>query len=153
MSSKLKVSVEVSQVAQLLYDALIVKRAVNLPSKLNIPQARETTMRAKIALYQFASVSLAISSEQKTDFAFRFLEQQLARVSPPKTALFSATKNFQRILGADKDVYQNWAREWLLDIGIDETDPAVLGMFTYGWVQHHLLAIETLNGVALCATS
>jgi hypothetical protein len=88
MSSKLKVSVEVSELAQLLYDALIVKRAVNLPSKLNNPQALETKMRAKTTLYQFASVSLAISSEQKTDFAFRFVEQQLARVSPPKTALF-----------------------------------------------------------------
>jgi hypothetical protein len=153
MSSKPKVSAGVSEFAQLLYDALIIKRAVNIPSKLNIPEPLESKMRAKTTLYQFASVSLAISTEQKTDFAFRLLGQQLSRVSPPTTALCSATTNFQQILGADKDVYQNWASEWLSEIGVNESNPAILGMFTYGWVQHYLLAVETLKGVALRATS
>ena len=154
MPTKPKVQVEAGELAQLLYESLIVKRAVNLPSKLKIPNTLEIKMRAKTTLYQFASVSLAIASEQKTDFAFRFVDQQLARLSPPKITLYSATTHLQRILGAGEAVgYMNWAKEWLLEIGMDESNPAILGMFTYGWVQHHLLAIETLNGVALRATS
>jgi hypothetical protein len=154
MPTKPKVQVEAGELAQLLYESLIVKRAVNLPSKLKIPNTLEIKMRAKTTLYQLASVSLAIASEQKTDFAFRFVDQQLARLSPPKITLYSATTHLQRILGAGEAVgYMNWAKEWLLEIGIDESNPAILGMFTYGWVQHHLLAIETLKGVALRATS
>jgi hypothetical protein len=111
-------------------------------------------MRAKITLYQFASVSLAITNEQKTDFAFRFVEQQLSRLNPPETALFSATTSLRRILGTHEAVgYMNWASEWLIEIGVNESNPAVLGMFTYGWVQHYLLVVETLKGVALRATS
>jgi hypothetical protein len=154
MSSGSKAQVEVSELAHLLYESLVVKRAVNLPSKLKIPAALETTMRAKITLYQYASVSLAITNEKRTDFAFRFLEQQFSRVSPPKTTLFSAETNLRRILGtADGVGYMTWASEWLSEIGVHETNPVVLGMFTYGWVQHHLLAIETLKGVALHPTS
>ena len=154
MPTKPKVQVEAGELAQLLYESLIVKRAVNLPSKLKIPNTLEIKMRAKTTLYQFASVSLAIASEQKTDFAFRFVDQQLASWSPPKITLYSATTHLQGILGAGEAVgYMNWAKEWLLEIGMDESNPAILGMFTYGWVQHHLLAIETLKGVALRATS
>ena len=154
MPTKPKVQVEAGELAQLLYESLIVKRAVNLPSKLKIPNTLEIKMRAKTTLYQFASVSLAIASEQKTDFAFRFVDQQLARLSPPKITLYSATTHLQRILGAGEAVgYMNWAKEWLLEIGMDESNPAILGMFPCGWVQHHLLAIETLKGVALRATS
>ena len=154
MPTKPKVQLEAGELAQLLYESLIVKRAVNLPSKLKIPNTLEIKMRTKTTLYQLASVSLAIASVQKTDFAFRFVDQQLARLSPPKITLYSATTHLQRILGAGEAVgYMNWAKEWLLEIGIDESSPAILGMFTYGWVQHHLLAIETLKGVALRATS
>ena len=111
-------------------------------------------MRAKITLYQFASVSLAITNEQKTDFAFRLVEQQLSRLNPPKTAVVSATTNLRRILGTHEAVgYMNWASEWLSEIGVNESNPAILGMFTYGWVQHYLLVVETLKGVALRATS
>jgi hypothetical protein len=154
MSSGSKVEVEAGELALLLYESLVVKRAVNLPSKLKIPRPLETKMRAKITLYQFASVSLAITNEQKTDFAFRFVEQQLSRLNPPETALFSATTSLRRILGTHEAVgYMNWASEWLIEIGVNESNPAVLGMFTYGWVQHYLLVVETLKGVALRATS
>jgi hypothetical protein len=131
MPTKPKVQVEAGELAQLLYDALIVKRAVNMPNQLKIPDALENKMRSKTTLYQYASVSLAVAVEQQTDFAFRFVDQQLAlcRLAPQKSELLSATKDFERILGIDAKVgYIGWAREWLLDIGIDETNPAVLGM-------------------------
>jgi hypothetical protein len=156
MSSRSKSQIEVSELADLLYEHFVVKRAVNLPSKLKIPEALETPMRTKIALYQYASVSLAIAVEQQNDFALRFVEQKLSRLplAPNPSELLSAIKTLGRILGtADGAGYATWASEWLSEIGVHETNPAVLGMFTYGWVQHHLLAIQTLKGVALLPTS
>jgi|ERR1017187_6553663 hypothetical protein len=154
MSPKTRVQIEASELAQLLYDSLVVKRAINLPSKLIVCKAIEPLMQAKTVLYQFASVVLAVSNKKKSDLSFMFVEKQLTLHYTRSLKVSSAIKDFKRIVGKkEKEMYIRWARDWLSEIGAHEIDPAILFIFTYGWRQHYLLAAATLDRIALRPTS
>src|ERR1700722_4405682 len=147
MALEPKAEVTADELAQILYESMIAKRCVNMPSDLVVSPEYQSAFQCKITDYQFASVALAVAYE--TDLAFRLVEQQLNSRGLNEDRLV-AIETLKPILSSNEPAaFSRWARTWLREIGIKETNPTVLVKFTYGWKQHHELAVETLKNTAI----
>ena len=39
----------------------------------------------------------------------------------------------------------SWARKWLLNVGVDESNPATLALFALNWMDYYILITKSLK--------
>jgi hypothetical protein len=103
--------------------------------KLKLPKHIKPLFFAKLRVYHEASIlRVLLTDSQKNNTLLREFEKQLFGTTwtPTAATKLDALKIAVRSLDElflDSNKAGTWARSWLLDIGYDETNPAVLLAF------------------------
>jgi hypothetical protein len=110
--------------------------------------------REKSDRYKLGSVLLALAREEQKDPRFSAVREELERHAFPSTpeegaalaGIKSAMHDLSALLFPDSQRREmSWARNWLLDIGIDETNPATLTLIATYWLDYHIVASKALQ--------
>jgi hypothetical protein len=115
------------------------------------------TIAHQLRLYQFASVFLAVLDAERRDPAFRQVRESLERYYFPPTFAQGAHK-LEQVRSAMADLAAliqpngqsqaiSGARNWLTRIGVEESNPATLGMFALRWPHHFVAVAKSLRQV------
>jgi hypothetical protein len=103
--------------------------------KLELPKHIKPLFFAKLRVYYEASIlRVLLTDSQKNNTLLREFEKRLFGTTwtPAAATKLDALKVAMRSLDElflDSNKVMTWARRWLLDIGYDETNPAVLFAF------------------------
>ncbi len=102
----------------------------------------------KARLYGKAVILLVLAMEEKKSAGFASVREHFERLVFPSSqekgqAIFAdiktAMRGFNSLLEEKKEM--SWARTWLHDTGVSETNPAALALFASYWMD--LFAIVT----------
>jgi len=70
-------------------------------------------------------------------------------------AVECAAADYARLLYANREVNRallfEWSREWLREVGIDETNPATLFKVGYTWMNYHLTVAKFISMLRVVA--
>jgi len=142
--------------AQTLFAEFIHKRHCDVPREVRIPSVAIPAVETKIRLYQFTSTLLAVIAAAQAKPEFLPVQGHLERLFFPPTP-----QGFHILLdvrGAMKDLIELliikdqdranssskagksmlWARNWLLSVGVDESNPATLALFALNWMDYYV---------------
>jgi len=113
------------------------------------------TISQQLRLYQFASVLLAVLDAERGDPAFTSLREGLERHHFPPTfaqgahqleELKSAMADLVALIQPNgKPQPMSWAHNWLKRIGVEESNPATLGMLALRWPSHYAAVAKSLK--------
>ena len=141
--------------AETLFTELIQKRHCDVPAEVRIPPSAIPAIEAKIRLYQFTSVLLAVQNEARSNHAFALVQQYLEQLYFPPTLqqgtdiLFdvrAAMKDLNDLLTPQENHPQMlWARNWLLSVGVDECNPIRCALFAMKWMDFYITITESLK--------
>jgi hypothetical protein len=113
------------------------------------------TIAQQLRLYQFASVLLAVLDAERSNPAFTPVREALERHYFPPTFAQGA-RQLDELRSAMADLVtliqpegeprpMSWALNWLKRIGVDESNPATLGMFALRWPSHYTAVAKSLK--------
>ena len=141
--------------AETLFTELLQKRHCDVPAEVRIPSAAIPAIEAKIRLYQFTSILLAVQNEARSNPAFASVQQHLEQLYFPPTLqqgmdiLFdvrAAMKDLSDLLTQQENHPQMlWARNWLLNVGVDECNPIRCALFALKWMDFYITITESLK--------
>jgi len=141
--------------AETLFAELIQKRHCDIPAGVEMQCTLVPAIEAKIRLYQFTSVLLALLSEAGSNPAFAPVHQHLEQLYFPPTlqqgiddflAVRSAMKDLSTLLTPQEHHPQMlWAHNWLLSVGVDECNPARCALFALKWMDFYIMICESLK--------
>lgn len=141
--------------AETLFTELIQKRHCDIPAEVHVESAAVPAIEAKIRLYQFTSILLAVLNEARSNPAFTSVQQYLEQLYFPPTLqqgmdiLFdvrAAMKDLSDLLTSQEHHPQMlWARNWLLSVGVDESNPATLAIFALNWIDYYITITKSLK--------
>ena len=112
-------------------------------------------LNAKLRLYQFASVLLAVLNEEQKNKSYSPVRELLERnFFPPSFSqganMLDEVKCAMRDLDelftpSDKPRPLSWACKWLSTVGVDESNPVTLHLFTLHWLDHFIAINKSLQ--------
>jgi hypothetical protein len=134
-----------------------------LPNQLWVPPSAIPALDAKIRLYQFTTVLLAIVNEAHKRPEFNSVREHFERLYFPPSFDFDilwdvrrAMEDLGELLTLEKEDHTNssakagksmfWARNWLSTAGIEENNPVTLGLFALNWMDYYVAATSSLDG-------
>src|SRR5437879_1217654 len=138
--SEMKINPKV--LAETLFTELIQKKNCDVPPEVRIAPAAVPAVEAKIRLYQFTSILLAVITTKQAKPEFLPVQEHLERLFFPPT-LQQGFDIFFDVRGAMKDLSELltvkdedrtnssskagksmfWARNWLSSVSIEENNP------------------------------
>jgi hypothetical protein len=150
--------------AETLYTEAIQKKHCDIPPEVNIPPAALPAIEAKIQLYQFTSVLLALMTTGSTRPEFLPVQEHLERLLFPPTPQ-EGTDMLLDVRGAMRDIGELlttkeegraipsskagksmlWARDWLSRVGVEENNPVTLALFALKWIDYYTTIHESLT--------
>jgi len=150
--------------AQTLFTELIQKKHCDIPPEVRIAPAAVPAVEAKIRLYQFTSILLAVITKAQAKPDFVPVQEHLERLFFPPT-LQQGFDIFWDVRGAMKDLGElltvtdkdrtdssskagksmSWARNWLSSINIEENNPVTLALFALKWMDYHIMVTNSLK--------
>ena len=114
-----------------------------------------SALNAKFRLYQFAAVLLAVLNEETKNKDYSPVREHLERsFFPPSFSqganMLGEVKCAMRDLDelftpSDKPRSLSWACKWLSTVGVDESNPATLHLFTLRWLDHFIAINKSLQ--------
>jgi hypothetical protein len=152
--------------AETLFAELIQRKRCDVPSQVRIASAAVPALEAKIRLYQFTSILLAVMTTARTKPEFIPVQEHLERLFFPPTLqegvanlldVRAAMNDLSELLtskdkGGDPDIPASkagksmlWARNWLLGVGVEENNPATLALFALKWMDYHITVADSLK--------
>jgi len=153
---KRKHGVEASELAQSLLDEFIRKIVADVKD-LQLDAPTRERYEAKTRLYQFAAVLIALIREERTNTRFLAVRDHLERcIFPPSldqgkdllTEVRAAMRDLGHLLDPGEERRRkemSWARAWLQEIGVDETNPATLALFAIHWMEYFIMVTKSLR--------
>jgi hypothetical protein len=141
--------------AETLFTELIQKQHCDIPAEIHIEPAAIPAIEAKIRLYQFSSILLAVLKEARSKPAFVAVQDYLEQLFFPPTAqqgmdilldVRGAMKDLSELLTPqERHPQMLWARNWLAGVGVDETNPASLALFALNWMDYYIMVTKSLE--------
>jgi hypothetical protein len=159
-----EMTIKPETLAETLFTELIQKRHCHVPPEVRIPPAAIPAVEAKIRLYQFSSILLAVITTAQAKPEFLPVQEHLERLFFPPTPqqgfdilldVRGAMKDLSELLTvknqdrtdssskAGKSMF--WARNWLLSVGVDECNPATLALFALNWMDYYITIGNSLK--------
>lgn len=158
-------------VAKQLYQSF-VENGVQIGGDIAIPSSVESHYQAKVHCYRLAAAIGALLAQEENyprvseiresleTFIFGKPYQELVhdgRVADDdkeKMALLNLFQMAMRSFGTliapeNKLLGMRWAKEWLVDIGVEEHNPIRLQQFSWSWQLHYIAILETVDAVAM----
>jgi hypothetical protein len=149
MFGKRKTKVTRDELASLLIDESIMSPHVSpLRDDLNGPDLAAFSKR--VVLYQLAFVIVALGAYDKTHGGFGRVGISIRggmrsfREAPTDAEIARAAFDTVKLTGSP-DTQYSWAKAWYAAIGIDESNPAVLGHLSLQWLQFYNTVLESLG--------
>ena len=150
-----RIKVEAATLAKTIFAEFIDKPFYSLPEEVSVTPEAEAALWAKLRLYQYASVLLAVLNEEHTNPDYLSVRVHMERTLLPPTfsqganmldEIRSAMKDLGDLLTPiDKPQAMSWAVRWFNSVGIDESNPVRLGMFALHWPSHFTAAAQSLR--------
>lgn len=124
------------------------------------PERQPTTeaiaaLQAKLRLYQFAAVLLAVMTEEqksaeyaplRTELERRFLPPTFAQGANMLDELRSAMASLSDLMTPRQNPHHlSWSLKWFESVGIDESNPVVLHSFGMHCMAHFTTSVEALK--------
>jgi hypothetical protein len=156
MSRKRKHKVEASELAQALVDEHVRKIIVDVAKNLHLNAATRARYETKMKLYQFTAVLMALMVAEQKNPRFHAVRVHFESYFFPPTPKQGA-QHLAKVKKAMLDLNDLltpagrqekptlWARAWLQDIGIDETNPATLILIEHWWISYYVSVTKTLR--------
>jgi hypothetical protein len=135
-----------------------------LPNQLWIDPADIPAFDAKIQLYQFTCILLAVLKAAQTNTTFIAVQEHFERLAFPPTPqqgidiLFEvrgAMKDLDALLTIEEQDRTHsstkagrsmfWARDCLSAIRVEESNPVTLSLFASGWMDYYIMATQSLG--------
>lgn len=142
--------------AESLVDEHVRKIVVDVAKDLHLDAATRARYETKMKLYQFTSVLMALMVEEQKNPRFHAVRDHFERnFFPP-----SPKQGAQRLAEVKKAMWDLndllspagrqgketlWARAWLQDIGIDETNPVTFILIEHHWISYYVSVTKTLR--------
>src|ERR1051325_209602 len=152
---KRRMTIKPLVLAETLFTELIQKRHCDVPAETRIEPAAVPAIEAKIRLYQFASVLLAVLNEAHSRPAFLSVQQHLEQLYFPPTLdqgmdtlldVRRAMKDLGDLLTPQEHHPQMlWARNWLASAGVDERNPIRCALFAMKWLDYYITVTKSLK--------
>jgi len=147
--------------AETLFTEAIQKKHCDIPPEVDISSAAIPAINAKIQLYQFTCVLLAIITTASTKPEFSPVQNHLERLFFPPIpqegtgilldvrgamsdlSNLLTTSEEDRTTKAGKSMF--WARDWLSRVGVEENNPVTLALFALKWMDFYTTIRDSLN--------
>ena len=121
----------------------------------------EELYQAKVRLYRLALVLMGLTlREQKSVHAAKVrqsLERLIFSVDKSEAESFLTSLRFA-MMQLDELLHpketpkdMTWAMDWLKDIGIDESNPVSLALFSLKWMEHYTAVVKSID--SFCPTA
>lgn len=158
---KKKPKIKAAEAAEMLFNELVKKRVVYLPSDFHVAETAISRFENKVELYQFAVVLMALLGEEQSDPKFVPVRECLEVISFPasqneRMSFLSDVKT--AVMDLDDLLHPNekekttdpcsWASGWFENIGVNESNPAVLAVFASSWVRHYVAVVNALRDIS-----
>jgi hypothetical protein len=150
-----KRSIASADLAEALLEEFIYRTTFDASTSLRLDAPSVARFADKAHLYKLASVLIALGREEQTNSRFAAVRAEFERrVFPPTqeegagllVAIKFAMKDLSTLLFLrDNPKEMSWARHWLLDIGVDETNPSRLFLFAIYWMDFHIMTSKALQ--------
>ncbi|OIR02595.1 hypothetical protein GALL_153090 [mine drainage metagenome] len=141
---------EPEDLAQTLVDEFV--RKINIDST-NTESSRGS-FEDKVRLYQLAILLIAIMSEEKTTPKYLAVRTTIEKCffsssSDPDGRLLGQIQHAMAHLGAlfNKNEEMSWARTWLAETGIVESNPVILAIFSGEWMSFYTAVVKSLRQI------
>ena len=149
------IPISASDLAGLLLEEMISTQRID-PRHLKIDDDARARFEEKAWLYQAAGVLMAITSleDKRKEYSTVKVEVESLIFQPRPTpnalhlvaSLRAAMKNLYDLLfPVNPRAYMSWSRAWLLDINIDESNPANLALFAMQCTSFYTTVTECLG--------
>jgi len=144
-------------IAESLFKEFIQTKHCRLPEC--VPE--EPAVVAKIRLYQFASLMLAILNEEQTKPSYALVRGHLERLfgfslSPDEKGVklltdvryaMSDLSDLLILISRENPAPFTWSLRWLASIGVDENNPAKLVLFSLNWIEYYKAVVDSLREI------
>jgi hypothetical protein len=106
----------------------------------------------KMRLYQMAALLMAITDEERKTPTYRVVRKTIedsffSASSDPNEKLFGqvkfAMRDLAELIAQKKEM--SWARSWLAEAGIHESNPAKLALFASHWLGFYATVVKSLR--------
>ena len=134
-----RIEVKAAVLAEQLMIEFVDKPMFALPPERHPTTEALAALQAKLRLYQFAAVLLAVMTEEqksaeyaplRTELERRFLPPTFAQGANMLDELRSAMASLSDLMTPRQNPHHlSWSLKWLESVGIDESNPVVLHSF------------------------
>ena len=173
---KRKMTIKPQVLAQILFTELIQRKHCDwhpakpgaverLGNELWVRSSTVPALDAKIRLYQFTCILLAVINAAQTKPNFIPVREHLERLFFPPTPqqgvdvllhvrgaiadiseLLSTQQGQQHATPSTKGgASMFWAHNWLSTVGVEESNPVTLSLFALNWMDYYITASNSLN--------
>jgi len=166
---RIKPRLRVSELVQQLFQVFVIDDERSLVGLDRAQIEANSRFRAEVferqrLTYLIASIALAITSNEKTHKATAEIARCFRAVASAELLrrwpndqdsidleIEQAAQDLAKLVftdpSNDRGLSYDWARDWLLRVGIVETNPATLFMFSTRWKNHFISAAKFISGV------
>jgi hypothetical protein len=141
--------------AETLFTEFIQSKPSPVPEDMHVEDAAVPVLEAKILLYEYVTILLAILGEAEKRPQFNSVREHFERLYFPAGIDFGALQNVRAAMAdlstlltpREGEVHKplSWARDWLGRIGIEETNPVTLDLIALGWMGYYIAAVDLLK--------
>jgi len=151
---KRKHKVEATELAQSLLNEFVHKIVVYAPDDLCLDAIMTARYEIKAKLYQLAAVLMALMVEEGKNAGFlpvrEHLEADIFPSSPDVAGSLlaevkTAMQDLNDLFAPGQRKQMSWARAWLNEIGVDETNPATLTLYACHWMDYYTMVVKSLG--------
>ncbi len=148
---KRRLKVSAIKLAELLHQIFVEESEQNVdPNSYNVPEAHFDKFRTKIFLYRSALVLTALVKKSSEDSIFQPTLAEYEHILGLPDAkkwddVRAAMSDLAVILTPTENPNLTWSRNWLMDIGHDETNPITLTVFSVCWMDQYIAANKSLS--------
>lgn len=144
------------ELAEALVSELIGAAASNMTKHFALEGEALARFDLNARRYAIASVLLALGREERKNSRFAAVRAELERRVFPQSltaegiALLGGVKramaHLSELLFPKAQPTQiTWARDWLREIGVDESNPVTLSLLAIYWMDYHITASKALQ--------
>jgi hypothetical protein len=150
-----RIKVAAAVLAEQLMIEFVDKPMFALPPERQPAAEAIAALQAKLRLFQFAVVLLAVMTEERKSIEYAPLRIELERLFLPPTFAQGANMldELRSAMAALSDLmtprenphHLSWSLKWFESVGIDESNPVVLHSFGMHCMAHFTTSVEALN--------
>jgi hypothetical protein len=152
---KKKKKVNSDEMARALLDEFIFNDALDTQLDISLDEDTTDSYQTKMWLYRLALVLLVLMTEEQRNVNFAKVRESLEKLifTMPQEKGSDFLVELKRAMQALNDLLfsnesprqMSWAREWLKEIGVEDSNPVRLSLFAGVWMDSYIMVVNTLR--------